>query len=171
MDATLDTGDILLQQEVPIEEDDTTGTLVPKMAMAGAELLLETLDRLAAGACPRTPQDHSKATFAPSITTADSEIDWSEPASAICNRIRALSPRPGAFATINGRKIKLWRAEVREDLTATPGEVLDVTKGSVDVGCGEAAISLKEVQPENSRRMTAPEWARGARLQPADSFD
>ena len=171
MDATLDTGDILLQREVPIGDDDTTGTLIPKMAAAGAELLIETLDRLAARNCPRIPQDHSKATFAPSITPADTEIDWNEPAGRIRNRIRALSPRPGAFAMMNGRKIKIWSAEVREDLPGQPGEVLAVTKQSVDVGAWQGALSLSEVQPENSRRMTAPEWARGARLAPGEKFD
>jgi methionyl-tRNA formyltransferase len=159
-----------LQREVQIDEDDTTGSLVPKMAAVGAELLMETLDRLAAGDCPRILQDHSKATVAPSTTPADTKIDWTEPAYRIRNRIRALSPRPGAFAVMKGRKIKLWNARVREDLTGAPGEVLAITKEGVQVAAGEGALSLLEVQPDNSRRMTAPEWARGARLCVGDLF-
>lgn len=171
MDATLDTGDILLQREVPIDDDETTGTLIPKMAEVGAELLLETLDRMAAGHCPRIPQDNSKATFAPAITPADSEIDWTEPAERIRNRIRALSPRPGAFASHNGRRIKFWSAVAGQDLSGPPGEIVAVGKESVEVGTGSGVLSLREVQPENSRRMTAPEWARGARLISGMRFD
>ncbi len=170
MDATLDTGDILLTRTVSIEEDDTTGTLTPRMAAAGAELLIETLDRLEAGTCPRIPQNDAEATFAPAITPADSVVPWTDPAERIRNRIRALSPRPGAFAAMKGRRIKLWSATVREGV-GEPGAVTSVGRETVEVGTGQDILSLVEVQPENSRRMTAAEWARGARLAAGDRFD
>jgi methionyl-tRNA formyltransferase len=172
MDATLDTGDILLQREVPISEDDTTGTLVPKLAEAGAELLLKTLDRLADGTCPRIPQNNADATYAPAITPADMALEWSEPKHRIRNRVRALSPRPGAFAFHARRRIKVWECRVKgasRDYAA--GSIVEVGREFVAVATGDGLLELVEVQPENSRRMSAGEWARGARLKPGDSFD
>ncbi len=178
MDATLDTGDILLKRVVPIEEDDTTGTLTPRMAQAGAELLLETLDLLAEGSCPRTPQDHSLATFSPPITPKDSLARWDEPAERTRNRIRALSPRPGVFASLKGKRVKLWNARVAT-LPGPPlvrgdeshGVISAVTKEGVEVATGSGILILTETQPENSRRMGAADWARGARMIPGDRFD
>jgi methionyl-tRNA formyltransferase len=189
MDATLDTGDILLRRAVPIDPEDTTGTLTPKLAELGGELLLETLERLEAGTCHRTPQDHSLATYAPPIGPEDSAIDWSEPAGRIRNRIRALSPRPGAFTLLNGRRLKLWRAEVQGEIGKTgreslrngsgveseihglPGTVLEVGREAVWMSTGGGALGLMEVQPDNGRRMAAPDWARGARVKPGDRCD
>ncbi len=171
MDATLDTGDILLKRAIPVEEDETTGTLTPRLAALGAELLIETLDRLEAGDCPRIPQDHALATHAPAITAADSVVRWDEPASRIRNRIRALSPRPGAFTSLRGRRIKLWRAHAEEGDSDDPGVVRAIGRDSIEVGTGQGVLTLLEVQPENSRRMTAGEWARGARLAVGDHLE
>lgn len=175
MDATLDTGDILLRRVVPIDEDDTTGTLTPKLAQAGAELLLETLDLLAEGRCPRTPQDHARATYAPPITPDDAVVRWDESATRTRNRIRALSPRPGVFAVIKGRRVKLWQARVlpppSEGGGILPGEVRAITREGVEVGTGEGLLRLMEVQPESGRRMSAADWARGVRLAPGDTFE
>jgi len=171
MDATLDTGDMLLKRVVPIEEDDTAGTLTPKMAEAGAELLIETLDLLAEGRCPRIPQDHALATFAPPITPEDSLVRWEETAERCRNRIRAMSPRPGAFAVFKGRRVKLWKAITLPGERGEPGVVRAVTKEGVAVGTGQGVLLLTEVQPENSRRMSAADWARGARIAPGDRFD
>lgn len=170
MDSTLDTGDMLLKRVVPIAEDDTTGTLTPRLAQAGAELLVETLDLLAKGRCPRTRQDHALATFAPPIKAEDSLIRWDESAVRCRNRIRAMSPQPGAFATLNGRRVKLWQARAIPGGTGEPGLVRAVTKEGVEVGAGEGTLVLTEVQPENSRRMGAADWARGARITPGDRF-
>lgn len=170
MDATLDTGDILLKREVEIEADDTTGSLVPKMADAGAELLLETLDKLAAGTCPRKMQDHSMATLAPPIEPEDTQIRWTEPAERCRNRVRAMSPRPGAFTTLSSRRLKIWTTATTES-TGTPGQVLAVSKDGVLVATGDGGLILQEVQAENSRRMAAADWARGARVVQGDRFE
>ena len=171
MDATLDTGDILLKAEVPIDPEDTTGTLVPKMASAGAKLLLATLDGLQDGTCPRIRQDDELATYAPAITPEDSAVRWEEPATRIGNQVRALSPRPGVFARFRNRKIKLWSVEVSSHRANEPGIVVSLTRDSVTVGTGNGAVELLEVQPENSRRMSAAEWARGARISTGDRFE
>lgn len=170
MEATLDTGDMLLQREVSIEPGDTTGTLTPKLAAVGAQLLTETLLLLERGTCPRTPQDHARATYAPAITPDDTRVRWGESAERVCNRIRALSPRPGVFATFRGRGVKLWQAQVEPEHAGEPGRVLAVTRDGVTVGTGDGAVTLQEVQPESGRRMAAADWARGARVRAGDLF-
>jgi methionyl-tRNA formyltransferase len=174
MDATLDTGDRLLEASLPIAPDDTTGTLTPKLAELGARLLVETLDGLAAGTLPRRPQDDSQATYAPTITPEDGLIRWEEPGAAICHRIRGVSPKPGAFAAIKGRRVKIWRAQ--PDMTPTdaaPGTVLEPVRSlsgvRVAAGVGTSVL-LTEMQPESGKRMPAADWARGLRLVPGDLF-
>jgi methionyl-tRNA formyltransferase len=170
MDASLDTGDILLSESMPIHPDDTTDSLTQRMAARGAPLLLETLEKLAAGDCPRTPQNHAEATNAPALTPQDSTIDWAESAGRIRDRVRALSPRPGAFATFRGKRLKIWQAAVGPFESERPGEVLRVSRDAVAVASGHGVVILLEVQAENSRRMTAGDWARGVRIAAGDRF-
>lgn len=170
MDATLDTGDILLAAPLDIAPEETTGTLLPRMAALGAELLLQTLDLLAAGTCPRLPQDAAQATFAPPVQPEDGYIRWEEPAERLRNRVRSMTPRPGALAALHGRKVKVWSTQAVElpaPAGTLPGSVLAVSKSprGVLVATGDgASVLLTEVQPENGRRMAAADWARGARL-------
>ena len=171
MDATLDTGDILLARQVAVSDEDTTGTLTERLASAGASLLLETLRLLADGRCPRTPQDHAFATYAPAILPADSVIRWDEPAVRVRDRIRAMAPRPGAITAVHGRRVKLWRAEALRDGAGEPGRVRAVTREGVEVEAASGVVILREAQPENGRRMAATDWARGARLAMGDRFD
>lgn len=175
MEATLDTGDMLLAGSLPIAPDDTTGTLTPKLAALGARLLVETLEGLADGTLPRRPQDDSLATLAPAIQPEDGLIRWEEPARAIVNRMRAVSPKPGAFAAIKGKRVKLWTAEVLETETdAAPGTVIAISKspaGLVVAGGDGFTLRLLEAQPDNGKRMAAADWARGLRLAPGDTFD
>jgi methionyl-tRNA formyltransferase len=178
MEATLDTGDILLAEPLPIAPDDTTGTLTPKMAELGARLLIATLDGLANGTITRRPQDDSQATYAPAIRPEDGFIRWEEPAPLIRDRIRGVTPKPGAFAVIKGRRVKIWKAladvgDVELPITQPPGTVLKISKSPPGVlvadGAGTAVL-LVEAQPENGRRMPAADWARGLRLAPGDVF-
>lgn len=175
MDATLDTGDILLAASLPIAPDDTAGSLIPKLADLGARLLAKTLDGLAAGTLQRRPQDHSQATYAPAIQPEDGLVRWEEPAPITCNRIRGVTPKPGAFASIKGRRVKLWSAVAAPDADgAAAGSVLMLSKDppGVVVAAGAAtAVRIVEAQPENGRRMPAADWARGLRLAPGDRFD
>ncbi len=170
MDATLDTGDVLLQQIIEIGPDETSDNLIPRMAKDGADLLLETLGKLERGNCPRISQVHSEATFAPPITAEDSKIDWSKSASQIANQVRAFSPRPGTFATLHGKRIKLWNVELLSGL-ANPGEIVEVNKTGVVVGTSNGLLMLVEVQQEGSKRMPASDWARGVRLIPGTVFE
>ncbi len=175
MDATLDTGDMLLARTLPIAPDDTAGTLFSKLAMLGAELLVETLDGLTAGTLPRRPQDPTQATFAPALTVTDGLLSWAEPAYALHNRIRGVSPKPGAFAEIEGRRIKIWASQVAPDPTepAAPGTILALAKhpAGLLVAAGEGtALLLTETQPDSGKRMPADAWARGLRLPPGTRF-
>jgi methionyl-tRNA formyltransferase len=172
MDASLDTGDILLQRSIPVSLGDDAGSLGDKLAALGGELLIETLDLLAVGRCPRRQQDHSLATYAPAIRSEDASIRWDEAATQVRDRIRALSPRPGAYTALGGRRIKVWKAGVAPDSSpGAPATVERITGQRVCVRAGEGVVELVEVQPENSRRMTAAEWARGARLMVGARFD
>lgn len=175
MDATLDTGDILLARALPIAPDDTAGTLFPKLATLGAELLIETLSGLAAGTLPRRPQDPTQATFAPALTPEDALLSWNEPARSLHNRIRGVSPKPGAFAEIAGRRVKIWTSQLAPDPTepAAPGTLLGLSKhpAGVLVAAGEGtALLLTETQPDSGKRMPADAWARGLRLTPGNRF-
>ena len=171
MDATLDTGDMLLARALPIEPDDTAGTLFPKLAMLGANLLIETLYGLAAGTLPRRPQNSTQATFAPALTPEDALLSWNEPAQTLHNRIRGVSPKPGAFAEIAGRRVKIWASQIAPDPVepSPPGTLLGFSKHPAGVlvaaGAGTALL-LTETQPDSGKRMPADAWARGLRLTP-----
>lgn len=181
MDATLDTGDMLLEASLSIASDDTAGTLTPKMAHLGARLLVETLAGLQAGTISRRKQDDSLATFAPAITPEDCIVHWEEPADVLCNRIRGVSPKPGASAQRNGKRVKIWAAQpyVRPDLPSLqnatdantpvplPGTIIAISKlppGVLVAVGGGTIVLLTEAQPENGKRMSAADWARGQRL-------
>ena len=175
MDATLDTGDMLLAGTVPIDEEDNAGTLFPKLADLGARLLVETLGRLAEGTLARRPQDPALATLAPAIQPEDGIIRWDETAEQIHNRIRGVTPKPGAFAEIAGKRVKIWRARPADTSTASapPGSILGFQKsppGLLTAAGQGTALLITEAQPENGKRMSADAWARGLRLAPGDAF-
>lgn len=173
MDAGLDTGDILLQREVDIGPRETAGELQDRLAVVGAELLIETLGRIERGEVTPTPQDNSQATLAKSLKREDGRIDWQRPASEIVNLVRALTPRPGAFTVLDGTEIKVIRAEAEAvpSKGAGPGEIIAIGQDDVTVAAGEGAVRLIEVQPENRRKMGAGEFARGMRLKPGTRFE
>ena len=166
MVAEMDAGDIYLQAVEPIHPDDDYGTLEARLAQRAASLLLEGLERLQAGTLTRTPQDHAAATYAPMITKDDTRIRWEEPAEQCRNRIRAFSPKPGAFTHRRGKTLKLWRAEVAprtED--AVPGTIIACAPDDFRVACGEGALRLLEVQPESRPRMEIRAFLNGYRPQ------
>ena len=174
MDATLDTGDMLLSKSTPITSVDDVASLTQRLSSIGAELLLETIDGLIAGTVVRTPQDNALATQAPAIQPTDGYLNWTDSASQLNCRIRGVSPKPGAVAQINGKNIKVWVTQPENsDGNSTEGTVLDIAKGAggVLVQCGiGTSLRLIEVQPESGKRMNASDWARGIRLTPGEKF-
>lgn len=165
MDEGMDTGDMLLQEKVAILPEDTAGTLAPRLAEVGGRLLVETLRRLKAGTLTPQPQDHTVATMAPLLKKEDGLIDWTLTAREIANRVRGLSPWPGAYTYVNGERWTLCLVSAGEESQgAVPGLVTKVAKDRIDVATGGGTIHIREIQPSNSRRMTVAQYLAGHRL-------
>jgi methionyl-tRNA formyltransferase len=165
IDAGLDTGDMFLCREVPIEADDTAVTLAPKLAGVGADLLVETLRSLETGTVKPVPQDGSEATLAPILVKEDGLIDFRRTASTIWNRLRGFQPWPGAYTTFRGRQLTVTSARPLPSGSAIldPGAVR-VDCGQLLVGCGQlTTLEILEVQPEGKKRMLAKDFANGYR--------
>jgi methionyl-tRNA formyltransferase len=172
IDAGLDTGPMLLKHETEIAPDETAPQLNTLLAEAGAPLIVETLRGLASGTITPTPQDNSQATLAPPLKKEDGRINWSLPAQTIYNRIRGFQPWPGAFTTFRGKQCAIWAkpAPHQPVVTSTPGTIR-TNSGEVDVTCGAGtALRLEFVQLEGRNKISAREFANGARLQLNERF-
>jgi methionyl-tRNA formyltransferase len=175
IDAGLDTGDILMQREIPIGLEDTAETLGPKLASIGAELMVETLRGLETGQVRPTSQDHAQATLAPILRKEDGRMDFSRSAREVFNRLRGFQPWPGAFTLFRGKTMQVHRAQLwQHAVKLTPGEVA-VEGTHLLVGCGkgndkdtDTALELIEIQIEGKRRMTAQEFINGYRPKSGD---
>lgn len=162
MDEGMDTGAILLQERLPINVEDTAGTLSTRLAELGGRLLIKTITLLKAGTLVPRQQDHSQATLAPLLKKEDGVIDWAMSAMAIANRVRGLTPWPGAYTFAGKERWTIWRAEaIAEQVNGLPGTVTQVTKDAVHVATGNGVLILREVQPANRRRMTVSEYLAG----------
>ncbi len=165
MDEGMDTGDILLTREMPIDYDDTGKTLTEKLSLAGAELLLQTIAELKKGYLRPLKQDEAIATYAPMLKKEDGRIDWSKPAGEIRNRIRGMLPWPGAYTYSNGKMIKIYKAAVAEG-EGKQGEVIDAPQGVLRVMTGEGALDILELQLEGGKRLDAKAFLSGRRIEP-----
>jgi methionyl-tRNA formyltransferase len=166
----LDTGDMISVVELPITDEDTSGTMFEKLSIAGADLLGKTLPAIVAGEVKAEPQQHEQATYAPNLTREDERIDWTRPARAIFNQVRGLSPMAGAFTYLNGEVFKVWNCGVPSAAAAVesavePGTVITADSSGIHVQTGQGVLVLKEIQPAGKRTMTAVEWLKGARLE------
>lgn len=174
MDEGMDTGDILMMEEVEILEEDNAGTLSERLAIKGAGLLLETIR----GICNKTitplPQDHSIASYAPRIKEEDCRINWEAPPVNIVNKIRGLTPYPGVFSFLDNLRVKILHAKILNDNDSShqPGSIIDI-KGIEDLvvssGCG--LVVIDKIQPENRRTMSGAEFLRGLRNRSLIKFD
>jgi len=163
MDEGMDTGAILLQERIPITTDDTAGSLSPRLAELGGRLLIETIVRLKAGTLLPQPQDSSEATLAPLLKKEDGIIDWALPATVLANRVRGLSPWPGAYTTVaGGDRWTIWRAlALPNSVTSPPGVIVAITNDAIHVATGEGVLAVMELQPANSRRMAVSQYLAG----------
>src|SRR5437660_1988469 len=159
MNEGLDTGDILLQRTIDIRRDESGRSLHDRLAEIAPDALLDSLGLLGTGSAPRIQQDNSLATYAQKLKREDGRIDWAEPAEVIERKIRAFNPWPGAFMTIDGRNLKILSASV-VDLSGKPGQILSGEKELV-IAAGKGALSLRGVQLEGRRQMSAAEFLRG----------
>jgi len=163
IDEGLDTGDILLQEEIAIEPDDTAVTLAPRVASIGAQLMIETLRRLENATVHPRAQNHEEATLAPILKKEDGLIDFNRTAPEIVNQMRGFQPWPGAYSTFREKNLALHRAELAASGLGpiTPGE-LRVAGQDLFVGCGQStAMAVLELQPEGKRRMAARDFVHG----------
>lgn len=167
MEAGLDTGPMLIKAVTLITDDDTAATLHDKLAVQGAELIVEALARLPE--LSATTQPEEGVTYAAKIEKAEAPINWALPAAEIGRRIRAFNPFPGALATSGETPIKVWRAEPTPG-SGTPGTLLKVSDDGIVVACGEAALRLTELQKPGGKRLPVADFLRGFPLQAGDRF-
>jgi methionyl-tRNA formyltransferase len=171
MDEGMDTGDILLQAELPIGGEQTNETLRDQLALLGAQLLTKTLREMKAGNLRPVPQDHSKATYAPPLKKEDGRIDWNKEAKEIDRRVRALNPWPGTFTQWNGQLLKVFKGEAREGTSrGKAGMVSWVGSDFIEVETGKDSFLIKEVQLEGKKRMSVREFLAGHPISAGTTF-
>ncbi|MET9486279.1 methionyl-tRNA formyltransferase [Nocardia sp. NPDC006630] len=160
----LDTGPVFGTVTEAVRATDTSGILLERLAESGAHLLESTLDGVEAGALQAVPQPLEGVSYASKVEAEAGHIRWDEPALAISRRIRAVTPNPGAWTEVDGKRLKLGPIEMVEE--TLPEREIEVRKSGVFIGTATTAVRLIEVQPQGKRMMPALDWARGARLQP-----
>ena len=167
----VDTGDVILHRRVAVGPDDTAGDVHDRLAEVGAEAVVETVQRIAAGTAEAQPQDETLASPAPKIFRHDARIDWSRSGRDVHNHVRALSPFPGAWTEWapggEPETLKILRTRLAGAASGPPGAVA-VDDGRLVVACGDGAVEVLEVQREGKRRMSAADFLNGAGLAPGD---
>ena len=162
IDAGLDTGDMLMKAETEIGPDENAIELGRRLAVMGADLLVETLEGLRAGTIVPEKQDDAQATLAPLLKKEDGAIDWTESAWAIHNRVRGLQPWPGAQTSFRGTPLHLWKTRNPAAGSGAPGRLVSLKP--LVVACGEGFLEVVEVQLEGRKRISAADFANGQRL-------
>ena len=173
IDAGMDTGPTLLQHELEIGPDETSPELAARMSEIGAGLIVDSLLRLDRGEISPQPQDNGQATYAPILKKEDGRIDWTRTALQIYNRMRGFAPWPGAYTTFRGQTCHVWgvpESSAAAEGRAASGEIVSSTK-DVYVACGEkTCLRLESVQLEGRKRISAGEFANGARITHGEAF-
>ncbi|MBR4640718.1 MAG: methionyl-tRNA formyltransferase [Butyrivibrio sp.] len=183
MAAGMDTGDILLQREIPIDDNETGGGLFDKLSELGAELIAEALPKIERGELTPVPQDEKFATKCGKLSKNMGKIDFNKSAVTIRNLVRGLNPWPSAYTRLDGKMLKIWSADAIDDKNvkeiagnveilknAAPGTVSFVTKDAVGVATGKGTLVLKEVQLEGKKRMLVKDFLLGNKVEIGTSF-
>jgi len=160
----LDTGPVLGVVTETIRPTDTSGDVLARLALSGAELMVRTLDAIEEGVAVPSPQPNDGISLAPRITTDEVRIDWTRPALAIDRLVRGATPEPGAWTTLRGQRLGVGPVKLLVDDTSLVAGQLAVDRAGIRVGTGSHAVLLGEVKPAGKRLMPASDWARGARL-------
>ncbi|MFH1501963.1 MAG: methionyl-tRNA formyltransferase [Candidatus Eisenbacteria bacterium] len=174
MAGKVDAGEIILKRKTPIGDMETAGELSDRLATLGAALLVETVALIERGEAPRAPQNPDESSYVRKLRKSDGEIDWSEPARGVLDRIRGMTPWPGAYTWYKGRALRVERAEPGSSGPAgapsaagggrpRPGEILSLDEGAIEVAAGDGAVRLLEVRPEGKGSMSADAFVRGYR--------
>ncbi len=187
MNEGLDTGDILMQESIPLSADETAGSLYDKLSSMGGPLLLQALDAIEAGTVTPVPQGDSGTHYAKMLRKEMGNIDWTKSAEEIGRLVRGLNPWPSAYTHWNGKMLKIWMAEpvTQEELSALgcdekngmdlkeaqPGTVMIVTKDTLMVQTGDGLLALTELQMEGKKRMPVQAFLMGCRLQTGEKLE
>jgi methionyl-tRNA formyltransferase len=160
MEEGLDTGPMLLMERLPILDTDTTGSLHDKLAAMGGSMIVDALQRMAAGGLRAEPQPEEGVTYAAKISKEEAKLDLQHPALELARKVRAFNPFPGAHAQAGGVTVKIWNAQA-VDGKGRPGQVLSADAQGIVVACGEGALRLTELQKPGGKRLAAGEFLKG----------
>lgn len=161
----IDTGDMILKEEVTLTEDETGGSLFERLAKTGAELCVKTLTAIEEGTATYTPQNHEEATHTTMIKKQLGEMDWTKPAVELERLVRGLNPWPSAYTHLNGKTLKIWKSSVLEEDTGKEPGTIEVGKSTIAVQTGKGMLQLEEIQLEGKKRMQTDAFLRGVSLE------
>lgn len=172
MTKQMDAGDVLAKRLINIERSDDTGQLFEKLSYVGRDLLIDTLPKIFEETIKPEPQNESEVSYSPMISREQEQIDWTETAEKLFNKIRAFRPFPGTYTLLNGDRFKIWDSEVVDQSTEkTPGTIVKVNNDVLHVACGNnTVLSLLHVQPSGKPKMPVGEYLLGANLEVGNSF-
>lgn len=162
MDEGLDTGDIILQKEIDLNDEITAGELHDKIMYMGADLLKDTVNMIESGNAPRAKQVDSESSYAPIMDKSLGKIDFSKSAKEIHNLVRGVNPWPSAYTNYDGETMKVWKTKITvEDSTKEPGTIIEVNKDGIKVCTKDKIILLEEIQMPNKKRVLVGEYIKG----------
>ena len=172
IEKTVDTGDIILNETVPIGPDETAGELAERMKITGAELSLKTVGLIEKGEARGSKQPSRGTRPAPRLFKQDGLIDWSKEAKSIHNQVRGMNPAPGAYSTWHKGPLKIHRTKIIEELsTGTPGKIIDASpQDGITIQCGKGSLRLLELQPPGKKAMDSAGFVRGYRIENGRNF-
>ncbi|MBC6003970.1 Methionyl-tRNA formyltransferase [uncultured Clostridium sp.] len=162
MDVGLDTGDMILKSEIPLDDEITAGELHDKMMIDGANVLKETIDLIAQGKAPREKQNDDETCYSPIMDKTLGNIDWNKSAKDIHNLVRGVNPWPSAYTTYENQTMKIWKTKVVDkNSDKAPGTILKVDKEGIEVNTGNGVIQISEIQMSGKKRMVVSEYIKG----------
>ena len=172
----LDAGPILARAEIPIPIDADSAELLKTLALAGSKIAVQSVESIIEGNYQFSEQNSEFATYAAKLEKAEAQISWDLGCLSVHNTVRAFASSFGAFVTIGGKRLKVWRTSLvslsslvsPSNAEETPGKILSLADGDPVVACGDGAVRLMEVQNEGKRRVSGAEWRKGARLEEGD---
>lgn len=174
MDKGVDTGDMLMQSVVPIDEKETGDSLHDKLAIEGAKLIVEALSRIEKGDIAPVKQNDDEASFAGKLDKSMGKIDWNNDAVKIERLVRGLNSWPGAYTSYNGKTLKIWESEVYGNIKTqgneAPGAVLSTDKTAIYVKTGEGVLKITQIQLEGKKRMNVKEFLLGCHIEAGEIF-
>jgi methionyl-tRNA formyltransferase len=170
MEEGLDSGPVYLMRRIPIAAEDTAVTVHDKLAALGARCIVEALPAIADGTLKAVPQSEAGVTYAPKITKDEAAIDWRREAVEVDRQVRAFNPFPGAYSTLHGEPVKVWRAAVAPGAPATPGTILRADAQGIVVACRSGALRASELQRAGGKRLVAADFLHGLSLAAGERF-